>query len=100
MSTKKKILNEDTICLSWITLKRTTKVRKKTVVETQLLSKETFLHKGISPEVVIRRRGVLDRFRKITGWTTGKIEITNIDIVTTHSQGCPEKLIDISKTNI
>jgi len=93
-------MNEETICLSWITLKRTTKVRKKTVVETKLLSKETFLHKGISPEVVIRRRGVLDRFRKLTGWKTGKIEIVSIDIVTTHSQGCKEELIDISKTNV
>ena len=93
-------MNEETICLSWLTIKRTTKPRKRTVVETQRLSRETFLHKGISPNVILGRRGVLNRLRKLTGWNTGKLEIVNIEIVTTHGQGCEEKLVDISKDNV
>jgi hypothetical protein len=93
-------MNEETICLSWLTIKRTTKVRKKTVTEFQKITKETFLHKGISPEVIIRRRGVLNRLRKLTGWTTGKLEIVKVEIVTTHSQGCPETLENIEAINI
>ena len=93
-------MNEETICLSWLTIKRTTKPRKRVITEIQRLSKETFLHKGISPNVIIRRRGVLKRLRKLTGWNTGKLEIVKIETVSTHSQGCPEELEDIELINI
>ena len=93
-------MNEETICLSWLTIKRTTKVRKKNVTEFKKITKETFLHKGISPYVILRRRGVLNRIRKLTGWSTGKLEIFKIDTVTTHGQGCPEELENIEAINI
>ena len=92
--------NEETICLSWLTIKRTTKPRKRTIIEIQRLSRETFLHKGISGNVIIRRRGVLNRLRKLTGWNTGKLEIIKIETVTTHGQGCEEKLEDIELLNV
>ena len=92
-------MNEETICLSWLTIKRTTKPRKKVITEIQRINKETFLHKGVSPNVIIRRRGVLNRIRKLTGWSTGKLDIIKVETVSTHGQGCQETLEDINEIN-
>jgi len=93
---------EETIFLSFITLRRKykkVKTSKRFTFEEIRLS-ESFIHKGISADVIIRRRGVLNRFRKLTGWTRGEISIINIEYLTSHSNGCPETLMDISKENV
>jgi len=93
---------EETIYLSYITLRRKYKKNKnsKNFIFEETTLRESFLNKGKSPEVVIRRRGVLNRFRKLTGWTKGVIEIVKIDYQVQLGKGCEEPLIDISKINL
>ena len=93
---------EETIYLSYITLRRKYKKNKtsKNFIFEETTLRESFLHKGKSPEVVIRRRGVLNRFRKLTGWTKGVIEIVKLDYQVHLGKGCEEPLIDISKINL
>ena len=95
--------NEESMFLSFITLRRKYKERsnqKNWIIEDYKLP-ESFLHKGISPEVIIRRRGVLNRFKKLTGWKSKiqTISIIKIVLLSYHGQGAVEDLIDISQEN-
>tara|TARA_R110002020_G_scaffold224836_3_gene434721 strand:+ start:410 stop:733 length:324 start_codon:yes stop_codon:yes gene_type:complete len=94
--------NEESIFLSNFTVRRRYKKTKKakTWEHEEMKLKESFVHKGISPEVVLRRRGMLDRLRKKTEWNRGIIEIIKIDFLVYTGKGCVEELIDISKENI
>lgn len=94
--------DEQSIFLSYFTLRRKYKKNKnskKWEVEEIKLS-ESFVHKGMSPSVVLRRNGMLDRLRRKTGWNKGVIEIIKIDFLVYTGQGCVEELMDISKENI
>lgn len=94
--------NEESIFLGHLTVKRRYKKTKKSkdLEHEEIKLKESFVFKGISPEVVLRRRGMLDRLRKKTGWNRGIIEIVKIDFLVYTGKGCVEELIDISKENI
>ena len=93
--------SEQTIFLSKFTIRRkykkTVKSKKWEVEEIQI--RESFVHKGISPDVIIRRRGMLDRLRKQTGWTKGTISIIKIDFEVHLGDGCEEPLENIESIN-
>ena len=81
--------NNESIFLSYLTVRRKykkTKTSKKWEHEEMRLP-ESFVHKGIYPEVIIRRRGMLARLRKKTGWKKGTIEIIKVDFQCYTGQG-------------
>ena len=94
--------NEESIFLSDFTVRRRYKKTKKSKewIHEDMKLRESFVHKGVSPEVVLRRRGMLSRIRKKTGWNRGIIEIVKIDFLVYTSQGCEEPLVNIAKENI
>ena len=92
--------NEESIFLGILTVQRKykkTKNSKKTEVETiKINPNDPFVMKGITPYTVIRRRGMLDRICRKTGWKkTDNISIINIEFLSYHGQGCKEELCKI-----
>ena len=91
--------NNESIFLSYFTVRRKYKKNKRTIVEDMKLN-ESFVHKGIDPNVIIRRRGMLARLRKKTSWAKGTIEIIDIEFLAYTGEGVKEELIDISLQNV
>lgn len=92
--------NEESIFLGVFTVQRkykTNKNSKKWIIEQMVIDKnDPFVFKGISPYVVLRRRGMLDRICRKTGWKQDQnITIVNIDFQTYLNQGCKEELVKI-----
>lgn len=93
--------SEQTIFLSKFTLRRKykkTKNSKQWTIEEMVL-RESLIHKGISPSVIIRRRGMLNRLRDKSGWAKGIISIIKIDFEIHLRDGCEEELENIEAIN-
>tara|TARA_R110001632_G_scaffold27493_2_gene73783 strand:+ start:12893 stop:13216 length:324 start_codon:yes stop_codon:yes gene_type:complete len=93
--------SEQTIFLSKFTLRRKykkTKNSKQWTIEEMVL-RESLIHKGISPSVIIRRRGMLKRLRDKSGWAKGIISIIKIDFEIHLRDGCEEPLENIEEIN-
>ena len=94
--------SEQTIFLSKFTLRRRFKKTKNskqwTTEEMEL--RESLIHKGISPSVIIRRRGMLKRLRDKSGWAKGTISIIKIDFEIHLRDGCEEELENIDADNV
>jgi len=92
--------NEESIFLGVFTVQRKYKPNKnskKWITEKMVVDvNDPFVFKGISPYVILRRRGVLDRICRKTGWKQDQnITIIDIDFKVYLNQGCKEDLCEI-----
>ena len=90
--------NEESIFLGFITAKRkykaTSKAKHYTIEEMKIEPNEGTVFKGVSHNVVLHRKGMIDRICRKTGWKKDQnISICKIEFSVYLGQGVKEPLV-------